>query len=271
MCLSAIAMVAFLAAGQPHEVVLFDFDSGIEGWWGNPWGGGKCAVSPAPDPKFGRGALRVSFENVDRGANGVSPYLDVDADWQKQRWDYVSFYVRGPGFPFQVRFAIEAVSPEGEAISYSRYFDVADKRWTRVLIPASSMFRRHDVSFSQARIKRLLFGGAGTGYYDVDAVALQAPTHFLPLSPLIPPGPAPLLPRLEHFPDDSYELCIDPSLFPATDVHVEFQVTWPGEKPLNYATWLKPAQAKSEVRLRLPDSPAVAGDGKLDLTVRGDG
>ncbi len=255
-------------AAQQHRIVLFDFDSGIKGWRGNPWGGGKCSVAPAPDPKFGRGALRVTFEGVKRGADGVSPYLPLDADWQEQQWRYISMWVRGPGFPFQVRFGIEAVGPDGQAIHYSRYFYVREKRWRRVLIPGSSMFRRHKVPFSQAKIKCLLFGGGGTGYYDVDAVALQGATHFVPLTPLGDTGPAPLRPRLEHFPDDTYEVCIDTSLFPAPEIHVTATVTWPGEKPVEYGLFIKPPEQPAETRVKLPGSPVKAGTGRLALVIQ---
>jgi len=60
-----LAALAFplLATAQsaPAGLVLFDFESGIQEWWGNPWGGGECKVAPSADAKFGHGALACTY------------------------------------------------------------------------------------------------------------------------------------------------------------------------------------------------------------------
>ncbi len=268
MILLAAFLSVALAAGQPHELVLFDFEDGIKGWWGNPWGGGECKVQLAPEAKFGKGALRVSFKDVKRGANGVSPFLPKDAAWRKYEWRYVSFWVRGCGKPCQVRFAILATGPDGQEIGYSRYVTIEGEQWQRVFIPVGSMFQRQRIPFSAARVRRLVFGGTGTCYYDIDHVCFYAPTHFIPLWPAGELGPAPIRPRLEHFPDDVYELCFDPTLFPADEIHVSATVAWPEEQALEFGGYMQGRGAESEARIKLPGHPAKGGTARLSLKIQ---
>lgn len=257
-----------LAGAQPHEVVVFDFERGIDGWWGNAWGGGECRVEPAPEAKFGGGALRVVFEDVRKGANGVSPFFPDDAPWRSWEIRYVSFWVRGSGQPCQVRFAILASGPDGKEISYSRWFTVSGQRWQRVLISTSSFFQRQHIPFSARRVRRMVFGGIGTSRYDVDQVCFHPPTHFLPLLPVGDTGPAPLKPRLEHFPDEAYELCFDPTLFPADEVHVAATVAWPGERAVEFGGYMPGRGAKGEARVKLPGAPARPGQARISLRIQ---
>ncbi len=263
-----LAVAAVLAAPPSAPLVLFDFDDGLEGWWGNPWGGGRCRVEPAPDPKFGPGALRVVFEDVDEGANGVGPEFPADAEWRQGEWPYLSFWLRGRGEPCQVRFAVLFRGPDDRELSLSRYLTVSGTRWQRYLIPTASMFQREHLPFDPTRITRLVFGGAGTCHYDVDQFTLVPPTHFLPLTPLGDTGPAPLQPRLEHLPGERYEFCFDPTLFPAREVHVAATVAWPGEQPVQFGGYLPGEGARQEARIALPGVPAAAGEGRLDLEVQ---
>ena len=44
------ALLALSVAGsgevgdRPLRVLLFDFEGGVDGWLGNPWGGGRCGA-----------------------------------------------------------------------------------------------------------------------------------------------------------------------------------------------------------------------------------
>lgn len=263
-----LALTAALAAPPVAPVVLFDFDDGLEGWWGNPWGGGRCWVEPAPDPKFPPGALRVLFQDVEQGANGVGPQFPADAPWREGEWPFLSFWLRGQGEPCQVRFAILFRGPDDRELSFSRYLTITGTRWQRYLIPTASLFQRERLPFDPTTLTRLVFGGAGTCHYDVDQVTLLPPTHFLPLNPLGDTGPAPLQPRLEHLPGDRYELCFDPTLFPARELHVTATVAWPAEQPVQFGGYMPGVAARQEARIPLPGLPAAPGEGLLDLQVQ---
>ncbi|MBI3922999.1 MAG: hypothetical protein HY318_16375, partial [Armatimonadetes bacterium] len=79
------------AEDRPLRVRLFDFETGVTGWLGNPWGGGKCGAEPSLDAKFGDGALRGWYADVEKGANVICPYLPEDAAWRKSPWGGISF------------------------------------------------------------------------------------------------------------------------------------------------------------------------------------
>ncbi len=264
---TALVAAGLLAAAPIRPIVLYDFDTGIEGWWGNPWGGGECRVEPAPKPKFGAGALRVVFKGVTRGANGVAPLLPEQAEWRTGEWPYVSFWVRGQGEPCEVRFAVLGTTPDGKSFDFSRWFTVSGDRWQRCLIPVASFFQREGRPWDTARITRIVFGGIGTCHYDIDQFCLHPPTHFVPLEPIGDTGPAPLEPRLEHFADDGYELCFDPTILPAEEIHVATTVAWPGEQPVKFGSYMPGAGAKGEARVKLPGTPAAPGLARLELMI----
>ncbi|PIW14692.1 MAG: hypothetical protein COW34_07415, partial [Armatimonadetes bacterium CG17_big_fil_post_rev_8_21_14_2_50_66_6] len=63
LCCQLSMLTAFVAPSQsaperPLRVLLFDFEQGVTGWLGNPWGGGKCGGEAADEAKFGSGCLR---------------------------------------------------------------------------------------------------------------------------------------------------------------------------------------------------------------------
>ncbi|MCD6351349.1 MAG: family 20 glycosylhydrolase, partial [Armatimonadetes bacterium] len=157
--------------------------------------------------------------------------------------------------------------PDGKELSRSRYFTVSGTRWRRYFIPIGSMYQHQRIPWDPARLTRIVFGGVGTCHYDVDHFAFQAPTHFLPLTPVGDVGPAPLKPRLEHFQDDTYELVFDPTLFPSREVLATVTVAWPGDKVRTLSKYIRGQDAPGEVRLRLPGAPSAEGQARLSLKV----
>jgi hypothetical protein len=82
MSATIAALLVLLAPGlalaqSPNRVLLWDLEGGIEGWWMNPWSGGKGRVESTTG-KYGRG-LVGSWEEVlgagnkDRLTCGASP------------------------------------------------------------------------------------------------------------------------------------------------------------------------------------------------------
>ena len=67
----ALTLCLLSPALSQERVVLWDFETGIEGWWGNPWSGGKATVE-ATEGKFGRG-LKGIWEQIGRWSGKQSP------------------------------------------------------------------------------------------------------------------------------------------------------------------------------------------------------
>ncbi len=81
-------------AERPLRHVLFDFEGGIEGWWGNVYSGaGTCQPRVADEPKFGSGALHCEVRGVEGGSNTVSAWFPADAQWRDYEWGLISFWV----------------------------------------------------------------------------------------------------------------------------------------------------------------------------------
>ena len=82
---------------RPLVQTLFDFEQGVDGWRGNPWGGGEAGAEPSAEAKFGKGCLRGWYRNVERGATVISPYFPETPSWKQFPWSGMSLYFRGDG------------------------------------------------------------------------------------------------------------------------------------------------------------------------------
>ncbi|MBM3475631.1 MAG: hypothetical protein FJX75_20395, partial [Armatimonadetes bacterium] len=184
-----LAVGAAAAQGGSARVVVFDFEGGIEGWWGNPWGGGECKVAGSADAKFGQGALLCTYRDVEKGANGVSPYFPEDAPWRSQPWGGLSFWLKGDGSPGHVVIHVETNQEGSTGFSAQRPLESTD--WQRVDIPFHTFWSREGLSIDPARLRRVYFGCTGTHDVLIDQIALEAPGEpaLLDADPAVRPGP----------------------------------------------------------------------------------
>ncbi|MBT3375683.1 MAG: family 20 glycosylhydrolase [Lentisphaerae bacterium] len=167
------------AGPRPLQHLLFDFENGVEGWLGNPWGGGKCGPEGSEEAALGDACLRGWYRDVERGANVICPYLAKDAAWRALSWGGISFYFRGDGSPAKV--TVTLATDEKTHSTYSKSVALEDTSWHRVYLPFSTFWNRGRQRFNVARLQRFYFGSSGTHEFRVDHIQLEAPHRVVPL------------------------------------------------------------------------------------------
>ncbi len=159
--------------------LLFDFESGVRGWVGNPWGGGASGAAADGHAAYGRGCLRAWFKDVKRGATVISPDFPKNAAWRTGRWGGISLYVRGDGSNGTFRLHLDSLPPQG--LVWSRTLSLEDRAWHRVYLPFSTFWNRQGKRLDPSRIRRIYFGGTGTHEFWVDQVRLEPPQRVVGL------------------------------------------------------------------------------------------
>ncbi|MGQ9729766.1 MAG: glycoside hydrolase family 20 zincin-like fold domain-containing protein [Candidatus Zipacnadales bacterium] len=181
--------VSAAAAQEDVRVVLFDFEGGVQEWWGNPWGGGECSVSASTDAKFGAGALLCTYRNVTKGANAVSPFLPEDAPWRKRPWGGISLWLKGDSSPAKITISVHSYQ-EGTT-GYSASCPLEDDSWHRIYLPFRILWNREKIALDPSQISRLIIGCTGTHEFHVDQIALEPPGNpvYADSDPSVAPGP----------------------------------------------------------------------------------
>ncbi len=192
-------------ADRPLREVLFDFEDGVAGWHGNPWGGGACgAEAEAGTAPVGRGALTCRYTDVEKGANVLSPFLPDDAAWRGESWGFLTFWLKGDGTPGGTRIILECA--EAEHATYSRQLSLQPASWQRVSLPLHTFWNRGGKRLDVSRLRRLYFAANGTHTFGVDHIALEAAHRVVPLDPL-PTAAIPLLSARPELDGEAAEPC----------------------------------------------------------------
>jgi len=174
--------------------VLFDFEKGVSGWHGNPWGGGTCGPEAAGEAATGQGALCCRYSEVEEGANVISPEFAEDAAWRREGWGHLTFWLKGDGTAEEVSLILECAE-DGHA-TYSRRLSLQPDEWHRISLPLNTLWNRTGRKIDISRLRRLYFGAKGTHSLWIDHVALEAEHRVVPLDPL----PTVAIPRLDAVP-----------------------------------------------------------------------
>jgi hypothetical protein len=238
---------------RPLRHVLFDFDGGVEGWWGNVWGGaGTAKPSMTGESVFGSGALHCEVSGVEGGSNTVSPWLPKDAEWRQYPWGSVSLWVRGDGSREAVQFTV-ATGFEGEEEQIYAYSIPLDStEWRRIDAPIGSFWNRYSIPMDVARIGRVMFGGRGTHHFDIDHIALEERQRPVPLEPADPPEGIDLHPSLSQLEDGRYVLRFLPGLLLPGGATIEATMRLPG-RDMPVRQDLPGGPPRDEVLLVWPD------------------
>ena len=256
-------------AERPVRQVLFDFEGGVEGWWGNVWGGGgKCQPELSRGAKFGRGALCCRVLGVERGSNTVSPTLAQDAPWRALTWGAISLWVKGDGSRATAKLTVQTGFSKGEQQTYSFPIPLDSTAWRKVYAPLFSFWNRYGVPFDPSRIRRLMFGCVGTHVFYVDQIALEAPQRPVPLEDGRGDVGA-FSAELAQLEDGRYVLRLDPQRLPQEAAEVYGRVVFPDGVNQAQAA-VEPAQPAEEPLLLLGRS-AREGRAELSLEARGKG
>lgn len=171
------------AEERPLRVLLFDFEQGVEGWLGNPWGGGTCGAEASTEAKFGEGCLRGWYTAVEKGANVICPYFAADAAWREVPWGGISFYLRGDGSTGKLTLQLEA--DEETHATYSRSVPLEPTTWRRVFLPFSTFWNRGGKRFDPRRMRRFYFGTSGDHSFFVDQIQLESAHRVVPMATLV--------------------------------------------------------------------------------------
>lgn len=262
-------LLAALCAGawaQPSAglVTLFDFESGIDGWTGNPWGGGKCAPALSSQAKFGKGALQVTYQDIKQGGNVISPYFPDDASWRSGDYNCICVWMRGDGSSDYLNLYLES-GDKDKPEAYTARLPLESKQWRRFCLKFDTFWNRHNVPFDLATFRRLYFGVTGTHQALIDNIALQRPLRQIPLQLTDGGGPAALEPQLRADRDGWYYLTFDPQAVLEPTVTADVTVTWPNKKGTKLLKTFAAQAATEEVWIPLPGMPDAEGDGTLAI------
>ncbi len=267
---ATLCLTLHTAAAQDARLVLFDFEAGIPGWWGNPWGGGECTVAASTDAKFGSGALLCTYRDVGKGANAVGPNFAPDAPWRAQPWGGLSFWLKGDGSPAKVVIHLETTQEGSTGFSAQRPLESTE--WQRIDIPFRTFWSREGLRIDSARLTRVFFGCTGTHEIALDQIALEAPGSdaVLDADASVTPGPlnrALAPPGVRLTDDGRIEVREDlSSLDPEGEALFRAALTLPGREPVTSEARLDARQRRSaEASLLLPAD--VTEDGTATLAV----
>ncbi len=165
--------------------LLADFETGIDGWWTNPFGGGKITAAADPDARFGQGALRADYEVVDGKLSGnlVGPFLPAEAAWRQQPWGTLSLWYRTAGEQPEFTLSLSRLVAEGEVeLGFSRQLP-ASATWRQIRVAPRELWNRERQRLDLARLGRIIVRSSRPGTIWIDQVALEPVGRPLPLRP----------------------------------------------------------------------------------------
>lgn len=252
------------AQPSPGLVTLFDFESGLEGWTGNPWGGGKCAPSLAEPGKFGKGALRATYTDIKQGGNVISPYFSADAAWRAGDYDHLCLWLKGDGSGSYLNLYLETGDRDKPAV-FSCRLPLDSRQWRRLCVKFDTCWNREGTRFELSALQRLYFGATGTHEVLIDQIALQQPLRRVPLDPIDNGGPAAMTPQLFADREGWHFLTFDPQSVLEPTVTAEITVTWPERKPVTLLKTFAAQAATEELWITLPQLPEAEGEAELKL------
>ena len=160
-------------AQQPGmlEAVLFDFEDGVEGWYGNPWKGGACLFESSPDARFGTNALHGWYEGVaGDGGNIISPYLPSDASWRDHDWYFISLWLKGDGSATSVSLILQDDGPLPN--TFSDGLDLDGTNWHQFILSRSAFYTSGSRGCDMSGLRRVYFGGGPPRSFLVDRISL---------------------------------------------------------------------------------------------------
>ena len=179
-CFAAVA--AFSADGDQAvgSHVLFDFETGAEGWKANVYGKGKMWAEAAAEAKVGRGAFLVHFRELS-GANLIGPAIPFGQAWRQRRYDRVRFWARAER-PMS-KACLVFVTDEAKHATYNLHFPMEKTGWQRHTYPLARCWNRGKKALDATRITRVYVTGAGTLDFALDHVELLEAAREVYLKP----------------------------------------------------------------------------------------
>ena len=267
LLLSILLAIPCLAVDEPVTVALFDFEGGVGDWHANPWSGGKGFVEPAPEARFGKGALQVRYVDIPQGCNMISPVLPDDAPWRTGDYDSLSFWLKGDGS--QTYLSVILATEVGDlSPTHSGRVPLDSTNWRRFCLKFDTLWNREQQPFKLAALKRIYFGATGTHQALIDQVQLQRPLRQVPLAALDNGGPAAVQPQLYADRDGRYFLTFDPKTVLTPTISGDITISWPQKQPKRLSLTLPALEATAETWVPMPTMPDAEGEGRLSLSFK---
>jgi hypothetical protein len=148
------------------RALLFDFEEGVEEWYGNPWGGGTCGPSAA-EGRYGSGLAATWTGVPGRRGNVISPMFDP-AVLQARDLPFLSFWARGDGSSAQAAVKVFTRDEAGASLGYSALVSLSNPQWHRQAVDLRTAYNREKVPFDARTAWRLYFVGGGDTRLEVD-------------------------------------------------------------------------------------------------------
>ncbi len=266
--IAALSLVVCAHAQQPLTQTLFDFEDGIDAWWGNVYGGeGECVPAATDEAKFGSGALHCEVTAVEGGSNTVCPWFPLDASWREWEWGVISFWVKGDGTAYNAKLSVTVGLEDDESpMGYSFSVPLDSTEWRQVRAPVRSFWNRQGVPMDTRGIGRLMFGCSGTHSFDIDHIVLEAPQRPVALQAIGAVEGTDLLPRMVEFTDGRHGLAFDPSVLGDEGAQASGALTPDGGDGHEFLLEIPAGAPAGDVLIELPPAQA-SGDAKLTLDV----
>lgn len=255
-----VSCVAFCQT--PDRVILWDFEDGTDGWWVNPWSGGKMELGPA-EGRYGQG-LQATWDDTPGAGNLVSPFVPQEGPWVRDRWTSLSLWLKGDGTAGHVSLQVLCTGPEGKEIGYSRNLPMDSRAWRHFSLDMSSFWNREKVRFDASRLRRLLFSWRGTHTLSVDHIAIEGARLERPFDLVASSGPVRIAPRLFAQPGALLVRFFPPVVNRAATAIAD--VRWPGGEETSTQTAIQ-APPSDDVILRAPCPESQSGPAELTLRV----
>ncbi|HUS81611.1 MAG TPA: glycoside hydrolase family 20 zincin-like fold domain-containing protein, partial [Armatimonadota bacterium] len=261
-----VALCACAHAQRPLTRVLFDFEDGIEGWWGNVYNGaGECTPTATGEAKFGTGAVHCEVVGVEGGSNVVCPWFAPDVEWRQWQWGIISVWVKGDGTPYSAKLSITTGLEDDEThLGYSFNLPLDSTQWRQVRAPVRAFWNREKVPMDTQRIGRVMFGSSGTHSFDIDQIVLEAPQRPVPLEARGLVLGIDLQPDMLQFEDGRCALMLDPSPLAEGGAVLSGDLSM-GDNAQKFMVEIKPGPPAGEALIEFP-APADTGPAKLALT-----
>ena len=170
LCSVALPVCAIAAEpGQTGSHLLFDFESGAQGWSANVFGKGKMEARDEASPKVGQGAIAVRLRDL-RGANLISPAIRPGEPWRLRTYDRARFWAKA-GKPM-TKAQIVFKTNEKQHSTYSLAFPMLTTEWTQHTYPLTRCWNRGRQKLNAARVQRVYITGSGNADFSLDHIEL---------------------------------------------------------------------------------------------------
>lgn len=184
---SLLILAVIVLSGWPAGAaeLLADFEAGVDGWWTNPFGGGRITATASDDARFGHGALRADYELVDGQLNGnlVGPFLASDAPWRQQSWGALSLWYKTAGEQPEFTLSLSRLAAAGQAeLSFSRQLP-ASAEWRQFRVYPRELWNRQRQRLDLSALGRIIVRSNRPGTIWLDHFALEPLGRRLPLRP----------------------------------------------------------------------------------------